>query len=173
MLPFVGCQVLCSPVPVPQAPLQLLLQGLSGHEAVPLQSLEPGFLGPCDLCTLGLLKASHAQISEMLETARFNVFATVIQQLQARCCSLRSCLQKVLLGIEAHSHRQIGRWELTPRLTVKGPLGSGIAQWVVTKKAASDLTLLVLGGTLRCELSWQETDQCWADARPLQLGLPE
>lgn len=30
-----GCQVLCSPVLVPQAPLQLLLQGLSGHEAVP------------------------------------------------------------------------------------------------------------------------------------------
>lgn len=30
-----GRQVLCSPVLVPQAPLQLLLQGLSGHEAVP------------------------------------------------------------------------------------------------------------------------------------------
>ena len=56
---------------------------------------------------------------------------------------------------------------------MKGPLGSGIAQWVVTKKAASYLTLLVLGGTLRCELSWQRTDWCWADAQPLQLGLPE
>ena len=63
-----------------------------------LESIEPGLLGPCDLCTLGLpLKASHAQTSEMLETAGFNVFATGIQQLQVRCCSLRNCLQKVLL----------------------------------------------------------------------------
>ena len=35
---------------------------------------------------------------------------------------------------------------------MKGPLGSGIAQWAVTKKAASYLPLLVPGGTLRREL---------------------
>lgn len=71
----------CSPldarrslVPAPQAPLQLLLQGLTRHEAVLLESLGPGLLGPYELCTPGLhLKAPLAQTNEMLETARFNL----------------------------------------------------------------------------------------------------
>lgn len=136
MLPCVGCQVLCSSSPCPASTPAAALQGLSGHEAVPLQSLEPGLLGPCDLALN--LKASHAQISEMLETAEFNVFATVIQQLQARCCSLRNCLQKVLLGIEAHSHRQIGVGAYS-QADCERPPGQWVTQWVVTKKAASDL----------------------------------